>query len=238
MSESPNPPAKPVSLQMRELLFGDSAVWPPVNLKPEIATMEPWASFVRARRLLETGEKDAATSALRQITEMPNLESRQYLQAWHFLRGLGAAPPPDLAKQVLGVVVEAGMPKGLDVLVGYADHQARYWNFSGAGVVWERPNDMLDSFIDNLIRKGAAVAQRIGPWEGARPKAPSSGIARLNMLTPSGLHFGEGPIGDLSKDGLGGPVFSSAFQLMQKLIEISKKASQAPESSKGAPGTS
>jgi hypothetical protein len=234
MSESPKPPATPVGLQMRELLFGDSAVWPPANLKPEIAAKEPWASFVRARRLLETGDKDAAASALRQITEMPNLESRQYLQAWHFLRGLRTAPPPDLAKQVLGVVVEVGMPKGLDVLVGYVDHHARYWNFSGAGVVWECPNSMLDPFIDDLIRKGAAVVQRIGPWEGARPNAPSSGIARLNMLTPSGLHFGEGPIGDLSKDALAGPVFSSAFQLMQKLIEISKKASQPPESGKGA----
>jgi hypothetical protein len=234
MSESPKPPATPVSLEMRELLFGDSAVWPPVNLKPERAAMEPWASFVRARRLLETGDKEAAAGALRQITEMPNLESRQYLQAWHFLRGLGAAPPPDMVKRVLGVVVEVGMPKGLDVLAGYADHRARYWNFSGLGVVWECPNSALDHFVDDLIGKATVVANRIGPWDGARPSPPSNGVARINMLTPSGLHFGEGPINDMSKDILGGPVLASGTQLMLKLIEVAKQSRSAPS---GNPAT-
>jgi hypothetical protein len=238
MSDSPKDTARPVSLQMRETLFGDMPIWPPASANPQAIAAEPWASFVRSKRMLESNEKGAAISTLRQITEMPDLESRQYLQAWHFLRALGVAPPQDKAKQVLGVVVEVGMPKGLDVLAGYADHRARYWNFSGAGVVWECPNSTLDPFIDVLLRRASAVAQRIGPWDKALPQPPSAGNARLNMLTPSGLHFGEGPIEELSKDGLGGPVFSSAFQLMQKLMETAKKENQVSEGNKGAPNAS
>ena len=45
--------------------------------------------------------------------------------------------PPEKAQDVLGVVVEVAMEKGLDLVAGYADHHARY-NYSGAAIVWER----------------------------------------------------------------------------------------------------
>ena len=104
---------------------------------------------------------------------------------------MGVAPPQSEEKQVLGVVVEVGMNGGTDLVVGYADHRARHYSYGGAAVVWERPNDTLDQAIEELLRSGSTAARVMGPWKGARPPAPGS-WARVNFLTPGGLHFGEG----------------------------------------------
>jgi hypothetical protein len=138
------------------------------------------------------------------------------------LRSWGS-PIRALSKNVLGVVVEVGMNGGTDLVAGYTDHHARYYNYSGAGFVWERPNDALDTAIDELLRVGSAVALVIGPWKKSRPPAPIKGRARLNLLTPSGLHFGEGPMDTLAKEKLGGPLIACAFRLMQELIKYSRK---------------
>ena len=67
------------------------------------------------------------------------------------------------------------------------------------------------------------MAKAIGPSKEVRPPAPANGSARISLLTPGGLHFGEGPLDTLAKDKLGGPVIASAFRLMQRLIQVSKK---------------
>jgi hypothetical protein len=209
-------------MEIRETLFGDMPLsrWASFSTQ---TTSEPWALFERARRFIESRDTQSATAALQGILEIPGLESRHYLQAYNFLAELGVTPIRELSKNVLGVVVEVGMKVGADLVAGYADHHARYYNYSDAGVVWERPDGTLDTTIDELLRVGSAVAQVIGPWKETRPPAPTIGRARLNLLTPSGLHFGEGPLDTLAKDKLGGPVINSAFRLMQELIKFSKK---------------
>jgi len=102
--------------------------------------------------------------------------------------------------------------------VAYLDHTARYFNYSGAAVIWEHPDDSLDEAIDALLEAGRVVAEKIGPWEAERPPAPRPGQARINLLVPAGLHFGEGPFAALSRDPLGGPVILSATRLMMELI--------------------
>ncbi len=47
-------------------------------------------------------------------------------------------------------------------------------------------------------------------------------MVRLNMLTPSGLHFGEGPFQVLAGDPMGGPIVAAALALMQRLIALSE----------------
>lgn len=208
--------SKPIS--PRDLLFGDlpASEWP----GDDNADAEPWASFIKARKLLEKGDKSSAVTVYQSITDMPELESRHYLQAWHFLRELGVNPPEDKAKIVYGVIVEVGMEKGTDILAAYTDHTARYYNFSGAGVVWERPNDSLDAEMDALLKAGQEVAGKIGPWDKERPPVPTNGDVRLNMLTPSGLHFGQGGFNTLSNDPMGNALIAPATQLMQKLVNI------------------
>lgn len=204
--------------EIRDVLFGDLPIsaWPPEDQEPP--TEEPWLSFVQARNHLNAGETTQAAQILQTITAMPGLEARHILQAWHFLRQLGIPPLEDEAKRVYGVVVEVALENGLDLVVAYSDGTARYYNYSGAGIVWERPDTSLDPTIIALLNAGQTVVNIIGPWEGPRPPAPPTGEARINMLTPSGLHFGQAPLALLSQDSLGGPVIQYAMQLMQELI--------------------
>jgi len=204
------------NITIRDTMFGDlpASEWP----RDDTADAEPWVSFIKARNLLDKGDKLSVVKLYQSITDMVGLESRHYLQAWHFLRGLGVNPPEDKAKIVYGVVVEVGMEKGTDILAAYTDRTARYYNFSGSGVVWERPDDSLDAEMEALLKAGQEVAGKIGPWDKERPPVPTNGNVRLNMLTPSGLHFGQGGFNTLSNDPMGNALIAPATQLMQKLV--------------------
>lgn len=203
---------------IRDILFGDLpfSQWP--NGSSTSVDGEPWLSFISARDEVDSGNQESAKQTLRRILEMPDLESRHYLQAWHFLRELSESPADGEARQLYGVVVEVALEEGLDIVAAYADHTARYLNYSGAAIVWERPDESLDRDIDSLLSAGRMVAAQIGPWDGPRPPAPPKGQVRISMLVPSGLHFGQGPFEALSGDPLGGPVITAAMQLMQSLI--------------------
>jgi hypothetical protein len=217
------PPKPP---EIRDTLFGDRPLseWP--QRDHANAKFEPWSWFVQARSYLEAGNKPSAIAVLQKITEAPALESRHYLQAWSFLRPLGVTPPEAKAKVVYGVVVEVGMDEGLDLLAAYMDHTARYYNYTGAGVIWEAPDHSLNGQIDDLLREGQTVVYQIGPWEEARPAPPPHGYVRLSMLTPSGLHFGQGDFGVLANDPMGGPLITAATTLMQSLIKKDPRISK------------
>jgi len=111
----------------------------------------------------------------------------------------------------------AALDRGADVLAAYEDRTARYLNFSGASVIWEQPDTSMDGLIEELLRAGREVVARTKPWEGERPGPPSPGQARINLLTPSGLHFGQGALAALAGDALAGPVIAAATALMQAL---------------------
>jgi hypothetical protein len=209
---------------IRETLFGDMPLdqWPSDG---EASNDVPWGAFVSARQHLAAGNQPDAIASWQHILAHPGLEPRCYLQAWHFLRQHGQQPPPDAAKQLLGIVIEVAMPEGLDLLAAYIDHSARYYNYSGAGVVWEHPDTSLDSGIDQLLAASRQVVAKIGPWEQARPAPPSPGHTRMSFLTPSGLHFGQGPMAALSRDPLGGRVIQLATVLMRGLIAKTNAAS-------------
>lgn len=213
--------------EIRNTLFGDVPLSQVVRAHPKVQLAEPWASFHRAQDLRNAGDVEGARQAIRPILTMPDLETRVFLQACHTLRELGDEPPPGKAKDVLGVVVEVGMPKGLDIVAAYRDHRARYFNYSGAGVLWERRDDSLDGLIDELLQAGMLVAQAIGPWKQPRPPEPKSGNVRINLLTPSGIHLGQGPVEALNQDAMGGPILSAAFGLMKRLVELKRETGES-----------
>jgi hypothetical protein len=211
---------KPQLVTIRDTLFGDMPLsqWPS---DPSL-TAEPWHSFVQARKYLDQRDQDSAIAVLKKITDMPGLEPRHYLQAWHFLRQLGVNPPPEKAKTVYGVVVEVAVKGGADVVAAYANRTARYLHHSGGGVIWEHPDTSLDAEIEALLNAGQAVANVIGPWEQARPPAPQGDSVRLNMLTPSGLHFGYGSFQNLYNEPMGKSMIDPATRLMQGLTAKDK----------------
>ena len=77
-------------------------------------------------------------------------------------------------RRVMGVVVEAGLPDGLDVLAAYEDGTARYINFSEKIIIWDTPTTESEALITELFNAGVAVVNNIGPWEGPRRPAPAS----------------------------------------------------------------
>jgi hypothetical protein len=212
-------PRKPI--EIRDTLFGDLPLeeWP----RDTSLNVEPWVSFMEARQYLDKKNKPSASVTLQKIADMPGLESRHYLQAWHFLRQLGVNPPPEKAKTVYGVVVEVGIKNGVDIVAAYTDYTARYLNYSGAGVIWEHPDGSLDAEIQALLQAGQSVANAIGPWEQARPPAPQGENVRLNMLTPSGLHFGYGSFQTLYNEPMGRAIIDPATRLMQGLTAKHKR---------------
>lgn len=207
-------------IDIRDTLFGDR---PFDAVAGHAGAGEPWQSFAGAKAALDHGDKNACVAILLEIAAHEGLESRHYAQAWHFLRQLGTQPSKEKEKELYGVVVEVGMEAGLDIVAAYPDLSARYYNYSGAGVVWEHPDGSLDLQIRKLLQAAGVVVAKIGPWTDPRPQAPRRGQVRINMLTPSGLHFGQAPFQALAADALAGPVVSAAMELMQALIGKTRK---------------
>ena len=204
-------------VELRDTLFGDlpPEEWPPAGAP---ADDFPWSAFAEARTHLAAGSTDDAKRCWRDVVAQPGLEPRHYLQAWRFLREHGEHPPEDVAREILGLVVEMGLRKGLDLLAVYADRSARYYNHAGGGVVIDRAEGSLAELIDALLAAAAEVVAQIGPWEDARPGPPARNHVRLSFLTPSGLHFGQGPTKQLRNDPLGGLVLRGATALMTELL--------------------
>ena len=75
----------------------------------------------------------------------------------------------------------------------------------------------IDLRIDTVLSAERLLVRLIGPWEGPRPLLPP-GQARISLLTPGGLHFGQGPFAALSRDPLAAPVIRAAAALMQALV--------------------
>lgn len=218
---------RPDFREIRELMFGDVplAAWKPRDGQPPVGS---WTAFEQARMHLAAGDKEAAVDSLLKVANGAAEESRQRLQAWTALRSLGESPPPEAAKQVLGVVLDMHLPEGLDTVAAYADGTARYINHGGKLVVWEGGNAMgMQAPIDALVAAGQKVANAIGPWEEARPAAPPKGKARLSMLTPSGLHFGQAGINDLYRERLAAPAMKAGETLLLALIRAAESKERA-----------
>lgn len=157
--------------------------------------------------------------ALQKLAEDTEAESRTRLLAYAMLMNRGVKPQ---RRELLGVVIEAGLEGGLDVLAAYDDGTARYINQSGAMVIWETPTSASNVLLDRLLAESEVVVGKIGPWDKPRLSQPPNGDIRLNFLVSDGLYFGQGPFDVLSNDPMGGPVIDAATKLMVFLTEQGK----------------
>ena len=179
--------------------------------------------FSDALALVDRGAADEARAKLRTLLAGEGHSSRDRLQACSALRELGEAPDEKLLAP-LGIVVEVGLDAGLDLLSVYDDHRAFYVNHSGRSVDWDRPDGSLDAFAEPVLEAARALLPRMGtPWKGPKRAPAVRGHVRLNIVTPAGLRFGEGPHEEMARHPMGGPLLLMATRLMVRLTEVSQR---------------
>ena len=207
-----------------DTLFGDLplAEWAQHGNRLDV---EPWTAFARAVAARDRGETAQACRALLEITRTEDLETRHYLQAWSGLRELNCPEGRAAEREILGVVVEAAAEhgdEGHDILAVYADRSALYLDHAGAVTTWPPENPRLEDEIDAVLSAAAAILPKIGPWSEKRLPPPQKGNVRLNLLTPVGLCFGEGPFLAIARDPVGGPLVKAGAALVHHLQQQPK----------------
>jgi len=73
-------------------------------------------------------------------------------------------------KELLAVIVEAGLDKGLDVLASFNNGTARYINQTGKMLIWETTDQKSNELTKDLFLKSQNVVNQIGPWDKPRNK--------------------------------------------------------------------
>ena len=126
-------------------------------------------------------------------------------------------------KELLAVIIEAGLENGLDVLASFNNGTARYINQTGKILIWETTDEISNKLTQELFMKSHHIVRQIGPWDKSRRPYPAKGIARITFLVSDGLYFGEAPIDVLFTDPMAGPALKTATELMKYLTEKSMK---------------
>jgi len=196
----------------RDLLFGDLPLSYWAGIKSNEA---PWTQFAEVESSLASGRQADAVTILLTIVDTPGFEARHYLQAYHFLKVLGIAPPAEL--ELFGVVAEVSIEDGHDFLAVYNDHSARYYNYSGSAIVWDTTNIAIAQKIDNILTLGKEIVGKIGPWDADRLPAPKPNFARINFLTSHGLYFGEAPQSILFNDPMSRGIMYAMLDMIETL---------------------
>ena len=207
----------PVILQMRETLYSNASLEPMLSrIKDESKTIFPWSNFIEANQALKKNDNAKTVALLKQIVETEGLNTRIYLQAWHTLMSLGEQPPENLRGLIQGIVTEYHMDNGLDIVAAYADHTARYWNYSGAGIVWETRDPEIDKLIDDLFKVGQEIMKRIGIEPRENLPIPLQGNLRIFLIAEQ-----------LIKDQMGNSAINASYNLMMGLMKMQEKNRKA-----------
>jgi hypothetical protein len=207
-----------------DTLFGDLPLgeWAQHGNKLE---GEPWAAFTRAAAFRSAGELAQACRTLLEVTRMEDIESRHTLQAWNGLRELNCPEGRSGEREILGVIIEAAAEPGEgghDILAVYTDRSALYLDHKGAVTTWPAEDSRFEDEIDAVLEAATAILPKIGPWPDQRLPPPEQGNVRLNLLTPIGLCFGEGPFSAIARDPVGGPLVKAGAVLVHRLQQQPK----------------
>jgi hypothetical protein len=158
----------------------------------------------------------ADISALFTLAGDASQEGRVRYLACTKLRQLGEAVP---SKRLLGVIVEAPLEGGLDVLAVYSEGGVRYINQTGKLVVLEGVAS-LQPHVQRLLAASEPVVTRIGPWNQPRRPPPKPGNIRLTFLMSDGLCFGEGTWSAMQREATAGPIIQRATDLLQTVVRM------------------
>lgn len=212
-SKKPSQPYRNESLnRLYNLLFCDDIALYKTENHP---TEYPWNIL-----LADTPDQAQLTDVAADKT----LEARQRLLAYYVLSAVGS---PTSTQELLGVIIEVGLPGGLDVLAAFDDGGARYFNQAEKLLIWETRTEQSTQLINQLFTESLRVVQRIGKWDKKRLPFPKNGFVRMSFLVSDGLYFGEGPFEFMQADPMGGPVIHAATQLMSYLTQYEASSESA-----------
>ncbi len=145
----------------------------------------PFQTFADAVELAKAGKQEEAKTLLHSILGLPNLETRIQLWVWSALRELREQPDANSGKEILGVVIEVPMRGGYDTLAGYQDGSARYLNFSGKAIFWDKTDASMKLLCERLIASTIPESSRAVPRKDT--VLPKSGT-QVTLLTRSGMY--------------------------------------------------
>ncbi len=226
--QNPQGGIPPVLLELRQTLYTNASLDPFLaRIQNDSNSVFPWSNFVAANQALKENNKDKAISQLKEIVgTAQGLETRVRLQAWHTLVSLGERPVDTLRGYTQGVVMENHTNKGLDIVAGYVDNSARYWNNAGTGVIWDARDPEIDKLIFNLLSVGFEITKRIGVGLRDTPPVPEKGFIRFFIMAYDGSTVGEGRFDQLSKDPMGRVAIDAGLKLMTALMKKQKNKNQ------------
>jgi hypothetical protein len=194
---------------MYNLLFCDDVA----SFKPE-----PDAQVASWQAALFAEPMDVAAVEL--LASDASQEGRARYLAYALLRSDDRPVP---AKILLGVIVEVGLPEGLDVLAAYSDGGVRYINKTGNLAVLESATD-IRPLVGEVLDAAQSVVARTGPWPGARLAPPRVGNIRVSFLVSDGLYFGQGPTAHMQKESMAALLIQKATALLQAVVALSMKS--------------
>jgi len=168
--------------------------------------------------------KKSSSTDLQALANDESAESRVRVLAYNALRARGEKSPD---KILLGVILEVGMPEGLDTLAAFADGSARYINYTGKMAIVEGVPNPFQKEIKEVLDSSKPIITVIGPWDKDRLPPPSKGMIRITFLVSDGLYFGQGPTEQMQQERLANPVIISGVKLLRKLTEKSTEQGAA-----------
>jgi hypothetical protein len=203
----------------KELLFVDQSL-------EEMITRHglPDDHFARAYKHVKDGQPEEAKKSLRRLLADPAAEVREKLLAWRALRKLGEKLPPNLSREVVGVVLEVPIDNWVDTLAAYSDGRARYLNGKNGGVIIREVPDLtsLDSLVNDVIKAAKPLVEKAPVFDKHQP--PKSDVVRVSILTYGGIHIIEAKESDIKENHPMVPVFGASTRLFFALLENSEKA--------------
>jgi len=126
-------------------------------------------------------------------------------------------------KIYFGTIIEVPMNGGYDVLAYYSDKTARYYNYSGAAIIYEGGKTNIDNSIEKANSFAIQVCNILEPWEKERLPRPKGDIFRISFLASDGLYFGNSSINTLGKDQSISTLFTNSAEVMKALTNYSNK---------------
>lgn len=202
MMDSPKPrqplngrrpsPGGPVDVysDLRELLFADeplegAAAWA-AQQGPEAQAV--WQCLAEVAARLQRGQTAQAIAELYRLLEDERADARNCFQAWRYLRQLGEAPSPEVARRVLGIVIEHSLRGGPEFLAAYWDGSARLLDAAEDFYGFVAPAPFMVAAVRRFLRTGRPLVDATPALSTPRAAPPSGARCRISVLTPAGRH--------------------------------------------------